>query len=188
MADAGGPAWDHEGFTRLNDHVRAGLYETADAAVTQVERVLAIAHRIDVQLKSTASPALVPALSDIRGQLSALVYPGFVTATGFDRMAHLYRYLGAIEHRLDRLPDNPGRDRDLMRQAQTLQADYDRLRDRPPGEDPDPQLEQIRWMLEELRVSLFAQQLGTAYPVSEKRIRKAMATVTPDRSAAPSAS
>ncbi len=171
MAEAGGPAWDEAGFTRLNDHVRAGLHDAADAVVTHVERILAVANGIDLRLKSTASPALVPALADIRAQLSALVNPGFVTVTGWDRLPHLLRYVRAIERRLDRLPDNPARDRDLMRQVHALQADYDRLRDqRAPG----PELRQIRWMLEELRVSLFAQQLGTAYPVSEKRIRKAM--------------
>ncbi|HEU5158619.1 MAG TPA: ATP-dependent RNA helicase HrpA [Streptosporangiaceae bacterium] len=175
MAEAGGPAWDEAGFTRLNDHVRAGLHDAADAVVTQVERVLTIAHAIEVRLKSTDSPILVPALADIRAQLAALVYPGFVTATGWDRLPHLVRYLRAIERRLDRLPDNPGRDRDLMRQVQTLQADYESLRDRAADGAADPGLRQIRWMLEELRVSFFAQQIGTAYPVSEKRIRKAMA-------------
>jgi ATP-dependent helicase HrpA len=190
MAEAGGPAWDEAAFTRLNDHVRAGLHDAADAVVTQVERVLAVAHAIEVRLKTTASPALVPALADIRAQLTALVYPGFVTATGWDRLPQLVRYLRAIERRLDRLPDNPGRDRDLMRQVQALQADYDRLRDQAQvggadggaagGADgiADPRLQDVRWMLEELRVSFFAQQLGTAYPVSEKRVRKAMTALT----------
>jgi ATP-dependent helicase HrpA len=170
MAEAGGPAWDEAAFARLGDHVRAGLHDAADSVVTRVERVLALAHGIELRLKSTDSPALVPSLTDVRDQLSALVYPGFVTATGWDRLPHLVRYLRAVEHRLDRLPDNPGRDRDLTRQVQGLQADYERLRD----QTPTPALQEIRWMLEELRVSFFAQQLGTAYPVSEKRIRKAM--------------
>jgi ATP-dependent helicase HrpA len=174
IAEAGGPAWDEAGFARLSDHVRSGLYETADTVVTHVVRILSAAHRVDLRLKSTTSPALLPALTDIRGQLSSLVYPGFVTATGADRLPHLVRYLHAIERRLDRLPDNPGRDRDLMLQVQALQADYDRLRGRH-GDESDPRWRQIRWMLEELRVSFFAQQLGTPYPVSEKRIRKAMA-------------
>jgi ATP-dependent helicase HrpA len=175
MAESGGPAWDETGFARLNDHVRAGLHDAADAVVTHVERILALAHGIDLRLKGTSSPALIPALTDVRAQLSALVYPGFVTATGWERLPQLVRYLRAIERRLERLPDNPGRDLDLMRQVQALQADYDRLRDHTP--ESDPELQHIRWMLEELRVSFFAQQLGTAYPVSEKRIRKAIETL-----------
>ncbi|HEY7486074.1 MAG TPA: ATP-dependent RNA helicase HrpA [Streptosporangiaceae bacterium] len=175
IAEAGGPAWDEEGFTKLNDHVRAGLHDTADAVVTQAERLLASAHAVDLGVKSTGSPALVPALTDIRAQLSGLVYPGFVTATGWDRLPHLVRYLRAIEYRLEKLPDNPHRDRELMLQVQALQQDYDRLRDRVPA---SAELRQIRWMIEELRVSFFAQQLGTAYPVSAKRIRKAMDALT----------
>jgi ATP-dependent RNA helicase HrpA len=178
MAEAGGPAWDEAGFTRLNDHVRAGLHDAADAVVTQVERVLSVAHAIEVRLKTTGSAALVPALADIRAQLSALVFPGFVTATGWDRLSHLVRYLRAIERRLDRLPDNPGRDRDLMLQVHALQADYERLSEGAPDGAAGGPLQDIRWMLEELRVSFFAQQLGTAHPVSEKRIRKAMAAMT----------
>jgi ATP-dependent helicase HrpA len=176
MAEAGGPVWDQDAFTKLNDHVRAGLYDTADAVVGQVERILATAHAVDLRLKSTGSPALIPALTDIRAQLSALIYPGFVTATGWERLPHLHRYLRAIERRLERLPDNPHRDLELTRQIQALQQDYERLRERSRN---SAGLRQVRWMLEELRVSLFAQQLGTAYPISEKRIRKAMDQAQP---------
>jgi ATP-dependent helicase HrpA len=178
IAEAGGPAWDEAGFTRLNEHVRADLHDTADAVVTQVERVLTVAHAIEVRLKTTGSAVLAAALADIHAQLAALVYPGFVTATGSDRLPHLVRYLRGIERRLDRLPDNPGRDRDLMLQVQALQGDYDRLRDQAQDGAAGPALQDIRWMLEELRVSFFAQQLGTAHPVSETRVRKAMAALT----------
>jgi ATP-dependent helicase HrpA len=176
MAEAGGPAWDSGAFTTLNDHVRAGLYDTADAVVSQVERILAAAHAVDLRLKSTGSPALIPALTDIRAQLTALIYPGFVTATGWERLPHLHRYLRAIERRLERLSDNPHRDLELTRQIQALQQEYDRLRENARN---SAELRQIRWMLEELRVSFFAQQLGTAYPISEKRIRKAMDQARP---------
>jgi ATP-dependent helicase HrpA len=172
MAEAGGPAWDSDGFAKLNDHVRAGLHDTADAIVTEVERILASAHAIDLRLKSSGSPALLAAYTDIRAQLSALVYPGFAAATGRRRLPDVLRYLRAIERRLDRLSDNPARDRELTQQVQRLQQDYEHLRGSRP---PSAELQQVRWMLEELRVSFFAQQIGTAYPVSEKRIRKAMA-------------
>ena len=98
-----------------------------------------------------------------------------------DRLAHLVKDAGkllsrALQIRLDKLPENPGRDRMLAQQVDTLTREYEEaLRRLPPSRRDAEPARQIRWMLEELRVSLFAQQLGTRYPVSEKRIRKAMA-------------
>ncbi len=176
IAEAGGPAWDEAGFRGLYDRVRADLYDATAAIVAQVERVLAASHEIDRRLRGTASLTLVPALTDIRGQLGALVHAGFVTETGAARLPDLLRYLRALLARLDKLPENPGRDRQLSHQVQVLQQEYEQaLRRLPPARRDDEPARQVRWMLEELRVSLFAQQLGTRFPVSDKRIRKAMA-------------
>jgi ATP-dependent RNA helicase HrpA len=178
MAEAGGPAWDAAGFTRLHDHVRAELADTAAAIVDQVARVLAVAQAVDRRLRGTASLTLVPSLTDARAHLSALIHPGFVSATGSQRLPDLLRYLRALEVRLDKLPENPNRDRLLMRQVEQMQAGYQQLLQRlPPARRDDEAVRQIRWMIEELRVSLFAQQLGTRYPVSDKRILKAIAQV-----------
>jgi ATP-dependent helicase HrpA len=165
IASFGGPAWDAEGFRKLYDNVRADLYEVTSRVVTTVERILAVAHEVELRLRSSSSPVLIPALSDIRAQLGRLVYPGFVTATGWRRLPDLVRYLRAIERRLDRLPNDPHGDRNRMLQVQQLEQEYEGIRVKAPD---------VRWMLEEYRVSLFAQQLGTPYPVSDKRIRKAM--------------
>jgi len=155
--------------------VRADLHDTAFDVVQRVERVLATAHAIELRLKGTRSLALVPSLTDVRTQLSELVFPGFVTATGRRRLPDLLRYLRAIDHRLTKLPDNPNRDRQLFAQVDQVRQEYRRLLDRcPPGSAPGEDLRQIRWMIEELRVSYFAQQLGTPYPISDKRIRKAL--------------
>ncbi|WP_198679178.1 ATP-dependent RNA helicase HrpA [Thermomonospora amylolytica] len=179
MADAGGPAWDEEGFTKLHDHVRAELADTAAAVVGQVERILRAAHEVDRRLRGTTSLVLVPSLTDLRTQLDELVAPGFVTATGFARLPDLLRYLRAMEARLDKLPENPNRDRLLMQQVHQMRREYDDLLRRlPPARRDDEAVRQIRWMIEELRVSLFAQRLGTRYPVSDKRIRKAIAQIT----------
>ena len=97
-----------------------------------------------------------------REQLDRLVFPGFVTATGAGRLADLLRYLAAVRHRLDRLPEDPERDRVLLRRVRALQAET-----RPATP--------LAWMVEELRVSLFAQHLGTAQRVSEQRVRRALA-------------
>ncbi|GAA2412622.1 ATP-dependent RNA helicase HrpA [Actinomadura vinacea] len=176
IAEAGGPAWDEAGHRALYDRVRAGLHDATAAIVAQVERILAESHEIDRRLRGTTSLTLVPALTDIRERLSRLVHTGFVTETGWQRLPDLPRYLRALQIRLDKLPENPGRDRQLMNQAAVLEAEYEAFVQRlHPARRDDEQVRQVRWMLEELRVSLFAQQLGTRYPVSDKRIRKAMA-------------
>jgi ATP-dependent helicase HrpA len=107
--------------------------------------------------------------------VDALVYPGFVAATGRARLPDLVRYLQAADRRLDRMADNPGRDRALLARVEQARGWYeDAVRRLPPGVSPGPELAGVRWMLEELRVSLFAQPLRTAYPVSEQRIRQAL--------------
>ena len=176
IAEAGGPAWDEEGFRALYDRVRADLYDATAQVVGLVERILAEAHEVDRRLRGTTSLTLVPALTDIRGTLSGLIHPGFVTETGWARLPDLPRYLRALQIRLDKLPENPGRDRMLAHQVEVLAQEYEQtLRRLPPSRRDEEPARRIRWMLEELRVSLFAQQLGTRFPVSDKRIRKAMA-------------
>lgn len=178
MDECGGPAWDEEGFGKLLDHVRGELGDALIEIVTTVERVLRTAHQLGGQLASTTSPALAPAVTDMRDQVADLVYPGFVTATGRRRLPDLARYLEAVQHRLAKLAENPRRDAERMAEVQRLEESYDRLlEDLPPG--AVARAEEIRWMLEELRVSYFAQTLGTPYRVSEKRVRRAMDELTP---------
>ena len=148
---------------------------TTATVFAHAQRILASAHEVESRLKSTTSPTLAPAVADIRAQLSRLVFPGFVTAAGFGRLPHLLRYLRAADRRLERLPDDPYRDTERMRQIQQVEAKYVRARDADPS---NPKIREVRWMIEELRVSLFAQQLGTAYPISEKRIQKALDQAT----------
>jgi ATP-dependent helicase HrpA len=175
VADAGGVAWDAEGFAALRDRVRADLVDTVVGVAGQVQRILAAAHAVEQRLSRTSGPALAAAVADIRGQLANLIYRGFVTETGVDRLADLPRYLAAMERRLDRLPQNPQRDRQQQERIEQVQQEYqDLLAALPPARRRDEDVRQIRWMIEELRVSLFAQALGTRYPVSEQRIYRAM--------------
>ncbi len=178
MAESGGPAWDEEGFRKLHDKVRAELADTVLDVMTKVEPVLAVAYDLDERLDAMTNPALAPARADVSAQLEALFHPGFVTATGWRRLPDVLRYLRAIQHRLDKLPQDLGRDRERMLAIeQALQA-YQRLLDKlPAGAEPGEGLRAIRWMIEELRVSYFAQALGTPYPVSDKRLRRAMEQV-----------
>ncbi|MFY1632687.1 ATP-dependent RNA helicase HrpA [Solwaraspora sp. WMMB335] len=177
MAQAGGPAWDADGFAALREQVRAGLVDTTVDVVSRVRQVLAGAYAVQQRLGRTSDLALVAALADIREQLAALVYPGFVTATGHARLADLPRYLAAIERRLEKLPQNPRRDRDQQARIDTVRREYQQMLDGlPPARHNTDAARQIRWMIEELRVNVFAQALGTPYPVSEQRIYKMMDT------------
>jgi len=174
IAANGGPAWDEPGFHRLLDAVRAGLPDATLDVVSSVERALSVAGEVERHLADLTSPAFSPAARDLRAQLDALVHPGWVTATGRRRLPDIQRYLRAMVHRLDRLPGDLARDADQMESvARVTTAWHDALA-RSPTARPDPGLAEIRWMIEELRVSLFAQSLGTPYPVSEKRVLRAI--------------
>ena len=111
----------------------------------------------------------------MRGQLSALIYPGFVTATGARRLADLLRYLQAIIRRLEKAPESPGRDAERMAAVHRVAGDYASvLAELPPSRRQTPDAQAVRWMIEEFRVSLFAQLLGTRGPVSQQRIERAL--------------
>ncbi|MCZ2523822.1 ATP-dependent RNA helicase HrpA [Streptomyces sp. HB2AG] len=175
MAAAGGPAWDEAGFTALSGRVRAGLPDATAETVAVVLEVLKAAHAVEDRLRSTNSPVLLPALADLREQLAALIPPGFVTATGRRRLPSLVRYLVAMDRRLQKLPGDPARDRARMEKVHAMQDAHRELLDRLPKGRPVPEeVREIRWMIEELRVSYFAHALGTPQPVSDKRILKAI--------------
>ncbi|GAA0533897.1 ATP-dependent RNA helicase HrpA [Saccharopolyspora thermophila] len=175
MADNGGPVWDDTAFAALRDKVRAQLGEVTVAVVSAVEKILVAAQRVESILADPPKNAPADALADIREQLQGLLYPGFVTGTGFDRLPDVVRYLRAIEQRLEKLQYHPQRDRDWMYQVDEVEQRYrDLVAEVPQGRSPSEPLRRIGWMIEELRVSLFAQTLGTAHPVSVKRIHRAM--------------
>jgi ATP-dependent helicase HrpA len=171
----GGPAWEDAGYARLREAARAELVATTVEIVIAVEKVVAAAHEVRNRLGPAASPALAPSIEDMRAQLVALIAPGFVTATGARHLADLPRYLTGIGRRLERLPANPARDRDWMAEVAEVRAEYDDLRaSLPPGRRDTDEVREIRWMIEELRISLFAQELRTPYPVSAVRLYKVM--------------
>ncbi|MFI6816340.1 ATP-dependent RNA helicase HrpA [Nonomuraea sp. NPDC050328] len=175
--DLGGPAWDPVGFDRLYQHVRAELYDTAREVLAKVEQILSVWHTVGGLLDGARA---TEAAADVRHQLSTLIYPGFVTATGARRLPDVSRYIRAIERRLVKLPDEPRRDLEWMDRVHKVEDDYQDLLDSlPPARRGDPDVREIRWMIEELRVSFFAQTLGTPTPISEKRIAKAMEKLKP---------
>ncbi|MFM9369133.1 ATP-dependent RNA helicase HrpA [Streptomyces sp. Da 82-17] len=180
VADFGGPAWDEESYRKLYEKVRADLVDATVHTVAQVQQVLAAWQACQRRLKSTNSPALLANLTDVRTQLDALIKPGFVTATGLRRLPDLMRYLTAADRRLQQMPTNVQRDTTRMQKVHEMQDEYAWLLEQLPQGRPVPQnVKDIRWMLEELRVSYFAHALGTAYPISDKRIVKAVDAAAP---------
>ena len=174
-AEFGGPAWESERFEALREHVRANLNETVVEIAKQVEQILTTSHNINKRLKGKVDFTMAFALSDVKAQMGGLIYRGFVSDTGWQRLADLQRYLNAIERRLEKLPTDPNRDRAQMLKVESVQQEYQQLLAKIPKGQPIPdKVQAIRWMLEELRVSFFAQQLGTPYPVSDKRVRMAI--------------
>jgi len=169
MAEQGGPAWDEPAYLRLLARVRAGLPATTLAILDTVRQILSARQEVERLLRPGADYA------DARTQLAGLVYPGFVSATGWRHLGQLPRYLRALARRLERLPTNPGRDRDQSRPIAEVSREYrELLAQARPGTPEREALDEIRWMIEELRVGVYAQGLGTAYPISEKRIRRAL--------------
>ncbi|MFI8832707.1 ATP-dependent RNA helicase HrpA [Streptomyces afghaniensis] len=180
IADFGGPAWDEESYRKLYDKVRAEIVDTTVRTVGQVQQVLAAWQACERRLKAVRSPALLPNLQDVRGQLDALVKPGFVTEAGLRRMPDLMRYLVAADRRLTQMPTNVQRDTTRMQKVHEMLDEYAWLLEQMPQGRPVPSsVLDIRWMIEELRVSYFAHALGTAYPVSDKRIVKAIDAAVP---------
>jgi ATP-dependent helicase HrpA len=171
----GGPTFDDAAYQHLREVTKAELPQSTVEIVVAVEKVVAVAHEVRSRLAAPAPPAVAAAVEDMRAQLVALIQPGFVTATGVDRLADLPRYLRGIERRLERAPQNPTRDREWMSQVQAVRAEYDDLIAALPTRRRDDQdVRAIRWMIEELRVSYFAQELRTPYPVSDVRIYRVL--------------
>ncbi|MFJ6943159.1 ATP-dependent RNA helicase HrpA [Streptomyces wuyuanensis] len=180
IADHGGPAWDEESFRKLYDKVRADLVDATVRTVDQVGQILAAWQACERRLKGTTSPALAGNVEDVREQLARLVPAGFVTRTGLRRLPDLMRYLVAVDRRLQQMPTSVQRDTTRMEKVHEMQDEYAWLLEQLPAGRPVPQeVRDIRWMIEELRVSYFAHALGTAYPVSDKRIVKAIDAAAP---------
>ncbi|HUP85419.1 MAG TPA: ATP-dependent RNA helicase HrpA [Acidimicrobiales bacterium] len=172
VAASGGAVWDAERFSALLDGVRGEVVDRSLVVAHDVARILAARKRIAGRLDEVRAGALLDARLDMRRQLAGLVYRGFVVRTGAGRLGDVERYLRAIEHRLDRLPKEPARDREWMARVHPLEQRFARLAASALGGGPG--IDEARWMLEELRVGLFAQTIGTPYRVSEERVRRVL--------------
>jgi ATP-dependent helicase HrpA len=170
---SGGVPWDAAAYERVRSGVRAHLEDATTQTVRHVGAALAVAH--EVALRTSALDPASAVRDDLEAQMAGLVFDGFVSQVGLSRLPDIVRYLRGMQRRLDVLPADPVRDARRMADVHQVEDSYlDRIDALPVGRRSDPDVLEVRWMLEELRISVFAQHLGTAGPVSSKRIRAAL--------------
>ncbi|EOX4388590.1 ATP-dependent RNA helicase HrpA [Vibrio cholerae] len=175
IEERGGMVWEPQAFEVLKEHVRAELGDTVVEIAKQVETILTTAYNINKRLKGKVDFTMAFALSDVKAQIEGLIFSGFATECGWKRLPDILRYMRAIERRMEKLLVDPNKDRLHMLKIESVANKYKELLNKiPKGMAIPDNVREIRWMLEELRVSYFAQQLGTPYPVSDKRIINAI--------------
>ncbi|WP_214405623.1 ATP-dependent RNA helicase HrpA [Pseudonocardia lacus] len=175
IAAAGGPAWDERSYTRLRTLFASRLGSTTVQVLQAVRGVLTVWHRVQAALADLRAPQLRAGVADITAQLQSLVGPGFATADGATRLVDVARYLEAVERRIEKLRTDPDRDAAWTAEVRVVADEYAaEVAALPEGVDPGPELREVRWMIEELRVGLYAHPMRTRYPVSVARIQKAI--------------
>ncbi|MGM7679674.1 ATP-dependent RNA helicase HrpA [Microbacterium sp. A94] len=163
-------------FVAARDAVSATHVDQLFTTVSLVAKILTKSREVERGIKSQNSLALLGPLNDIRTQLSGLLHPGFISAAGTERLAHFPRYLDGMLDRLKTLESEPGKDRTRMTEYERMAKAFEDAGGTVPlPRDAAPALEEARWLLEEFRISVFAQRLGTAQPVSPQRIQKVLA-------------
>jgi len=173
-------------YTEIRAEVRERLEDEVFAVAGLAAAALGQGREVESAVRASSSLALLATCTDVKAHAGTLLGDGFVSRTGSARLGHLARYLKADLVRLEKAAENPERDASLAWQVTELTGEYEQVRAAALGAAAGPDavpaatidaLEDVRWLLEELRVSLFAQQLGTAGSVSPQRIRKALGAV-----------
>ncbi|KTF10215.1 ATP-dependent RNA helicase HrpA [Pseudoalteromonas sp. 10-33] len=162
-------------FENVKEEIRGELGDAVVDIAIHVEQVLSIAHALHKKMKGRVDLTMITAHGDIKSQLESLIFKGFVSQHGATKLTDLIRYLKAIQKRLEKLPVDPNRDRLCVLELDKVATEYKKLTNKIPKGMPIPSdIEAIFWMQQEFRVSLFAQTLGTPYPISSKRILNAI--------------
>ena len=170
--------WNRGAFDVARQRVREELGPTAAEVLRRVEKSLTALQEVHRLLPDPPTPAQAEAVNDIRDQLATLLGSGFVAATGAGNLADLTRYLTAVVRRLERLPHAPAADQERMVRVSAVQDAYTELLQAiSPARAASPEVVDVARMIQEFRVSLWAQQLGTPRPVSEQRIYRAIDAV-----------
>src|SRR5688572_14775960 len=169
---------DAKGFEALKQRARTRLPAVREASVRLFAAIAEEWQRAQQRL-TVAAKAMPQPAADVRGQVGRLVFKGFLSATPWERLHDLPRYLKAAQVRLDKYPRDPERDAKHSAEIAGMWKRYEeRATKLKRAGESDPRLEDFRWRLEEWRVSLFAQELKTPYPVSFKRLDKLWSDIT----------
>lgn len=178
IKDSGELPYDKAGFDKARDLIRAEIADKVLASAIKLEQILSLRHEIAKKMKGSIGLNVIQAHADIKQQLEALIFKGFVSASGVDKLDNILRYLKALIRRMEKLPIDPNQDRLKLIDVEKATDLYKALLNQQPKNQPlSSQVLDIRWMLEEFRVSLFAQNIGTAAPISLKRIKNAIAAI-----------
>ena len=159
---------DASAFNKRKDEGKARLGLLVNEIARLVSLVLTEFHGLPKKLQNVG-PA---AAADMQAQLQGLVHKRFLIDNDYSQLAHFPRYLKAVNVRLEKLRGDTARDAKLMAEWQSAASQFQRISKQQDGKNTDPRMTQFRWMLEELRVSLFAQELRTPMPISAKRLQK----------------
>lgn len=162
-------------FEAVRESLRGELNDLVLQAALKVEKILLIAHKISKSLKGKVSFDMIQSTGYIKAHLDSLVYKGFVSECGIEKLDDIHRYVQALEKRLEKIKVDVTKDRMNQLELDKLYDLYDKLIDKLAKDMPIPkEISDVYWMIEEFRVSLFAQSLGTKYPISGKRIKQAI--------------
>ena len=161
---------DRETFEKLVESRRASLSDVAERIAALLLEILKRLHAVRVALARLRSPAFASAVADIESQLAALLPPDFLQSTPLSWLQQMPRYLDAVARRIERLQNNVQRDAELAARVRPFETSLRALTCQARAGIPHPELSQLRWMIEEFRVSLFAQDLRTLVRVSEQRL------------------
>jgi ATP-dependent helicase HrpA len=172
LLEAGGPVWTEADFDALVIRLRARFVPTATEVVELVGQIVATVGRVEARLSTMLAASLDETVVDVQAHVRRLLHRGWITAAGVDRLPDVLRYARGIEHRVDKAAAQPDRDRARIAALRGLEQEYRQVAAR----DLDGR---VRWMLEELRVSTFAQTVGVRGGASEQKVKAELARLAP---------
>jgi ATP-dependent helicase HrpA len=165
-------------FQACCEYVRQDINELVLQIAQKIEQGLTTAHGINKKMKGNVPLTMINAHRDIKQHLDSLVFPDFVASIGVDKLNDWQRYIEGIKRRLDKLAIDPIKDKLHQLNIEKVLGEYEKkCQQIPPGREIPAELREIRWLIEELRISFFAQQLGTNMPISAKRISNQLASI-----------
>jgi ATP-dependent helicase HrpA len=171
LTTSGGLVWTEDDYRQLIKTLRAELGTSLETIGETAVGILSSLHRLDVAIAAVSETMFGDVLADIDKQIDRFIFPGFIAAVGSNRLADVKRYVDAAVYRLEKLREHPERDRERMAHVVALEKELDDLTDALSWSQ---QMVDTAWMLQELRVSLFAQPIGAKGSISEKRIQSAL--------------